>query len=293
MELALLEKVKRLTIVAMFSDDNLLDKLVLKGGNALDIVHKLAERGSVDLDFSIEDQFNPKDLDILVARIEQRLKITFEPEGLIVFDVCFSEEPKKVSTEVADFWGGYRIDFKVISTKSYNKYKNLGRSMSSRAMVVGPGQHKKIKIQISKFEYCARKQRKKLDGYTLYVYTPLMILFEKLRAICQQLPEYQSIVPNPSLTPRARDFFDIYTVLNTCNIDLSSAENQRILEDIFNAKRVPLRYMSLIKFQREFHRPDFHSVIDTVKPSVEIRNFDFYFDYVLEVVKLLEPVWNE
>ena len=34
-----LQKIKRLAIVAMFSDDDLLERLVLKGGNALDLVH--------------------------------------------------------------------------------------------------------------------------------------------------------------------------------------------------------------------------------------------------------------
>lgn len=38
-----LEKIKRLAITAMFSDDELLDKLVLKGGNAMALIHNCVQ----------------------------------------------------------------------------------------------------------------------------------------------------------------------------------------------------------------------------------------------------------
>ena len=37
-DLAVLERVKRLAVMAMFSDDELLDELVLKGGNAMALI---------------------------------------------------------------------------------------------------------------------------------------------------------------------------------------------------------------------------------------------------------------
>ena len=46
-----IEKIKRLAIIAMFSDDDLMERLVLKGGNALDIVYEIGSRASMDLDF--------------------------------------------------------------------------------------------------------------------------------------------------------------------------------------------------------------------------------------------------
>lgn len=39
LDLNFLERIKTLAIVAMFSDDDLMERLVLKGGNALDIVY--------------------------------------------------------------------------------------------------------------------------------------------------------------------------------------------------------------------------------------------------------------
>lgn len=62
MDTEFLRKVKRLVIIAMFSDDDLMDMLVLKGGNALDIIHQIEHRASVDLDFSIERDFRQEDL---------------------------------------------------------------------------------------------------------------------------------------------------------------------------------------------------------------------------------------
>jgi hypothetical protein len=44
---------------------------------------------------------------------------------------------------------------------------------------------------------------------------------------------------------------------------------------------VPLELIGKIQDFREFHRADFQSVKDTIKPGVSLRDFDFYFDYVL------------
>jgi len=53
-----LKEIRRLVIIALFSDDELMEKLVLKGGNALDIVHNIGTRTSVDIDLSIPDDFS-------------------------------------------------------------------------------------------------------------------------------------------------------------------------------------------------------------------------------------------
>jgi predicted nucleotidyltransferase component of viral defense system len=57
MDLELLERLKKLTIIAMVSDDYLMEKLVLKGGNALDLFYGISPRASLDLDFSMPDDF--------------------------------------------------------------------------------------------------------------------------------------------------------------------------------------------------------------------------------------------
>ena len=43
------EEIKRLALIAMFSDDDLMQTLVLKGGNAMDLIYNVGHRASRDL----------------------------------------------------------------------------------------------------------------------------------------------------------------------------------------------------------------------------------------------------
>jgi hypothetical protein len=67
------------------------------------------------------------------------------------------------------------------------------------------------------------------------------------------------------------------------------------LRKVFAAKRVPLRLLGAIGASdaREFHRPDFVSVIDTLKPDAEVQSYDYYHDYLVAKCRALEPLWNE
>jgi len=290
-ELDQLHKIKKLAIIAMFSDDDLMDTLVLKGGNLLDVVYQVASRASVDLDFSMSNEFAPHDWASLGDRVHRRLRETFQPNGYEIFDVKLSERPANVTPDMAGFWGGYRIEFKLITSEAFLR---LGRDVEKarkQAAEVGSGHRKAFKIDISKFEYCDTKQPWNLDDYRIYVYSPAMLLFEKLRAICQQMPEYAKVVSNPTQSPRARDFFDIHTIIEKLHVDVASLEYQELLTHIFAAKRVPLTLLGRIPAYREFHRQDFRSVEDTVMPDVDLRDFDFYFDYVVAAIEPLQPLW--
>jgi len=144
-------------------------------------------------------------------------------------------------------------------------------------------------VDISCHEYCRPKKEYDLDGYTIYVYTPEMIVCEKLRAICQQMPEYAKIVTSPSRSARARDFFDICTLVEHFALDLTSGSNQDLLRRMFEAKRVPLDLLHNMSDHREYHRSDFAAVEATVKPGIRLREFDYYFDYVVTLVRALKP----
>ncbi len=116
-----------------------------------------------------------------------------------------------------------------------------------------------------------------------------MIAIEKLRAICQQMPGY---VPNRTPSARARDFFDIHLIVTETGTNLASGENQELLRHIFAAKEVPIGFLQLIAKEREFHRPDWESVRSSINQE-GLKDFDFYFDFVLEQVALLEALRNE
>ena len=45
--------------------------------------------------------------------------------------------------------------------------------------------------------------------------------------------------------------------------------------------------MKKIKEYRDFHAADFDSLKDTIKAGNKIREFDFYFDYVIKLAENL------
>ncbi len=279
----------------MFSDDDLMETLVLKGGNLLDIVYGVASRASIDLDFSMAGEFTPSQWSGLGERIRRRMRETFRPNGYEVFDIKLTERPAHVTPDMADFWGGYRIEFKVIASEDYVRLGGDIESVRRQATIIGPGERRKFKIDVSKFEYCSPKGPLDFNDYRIYIYSPEMLLFEKLRAICQQMPEYAEVVNSPSRSPRARDFFDIHTILEHFAIALDAPDNHELLRHIFAAKRVPPRLLGRIAEYRDFHREDFTSVQDTVKPDVKLKDFDFYFDYVISAIESseLKTLWEE
>ncbi len=276
-----LESVRRLVIIAMFSDDVLMEKLVLKGGNALDIVHRLGGRTSLDIDLSIEGDF--QNFEEIEMRIFAALRNRFDSEGISVFDEKFIKKPEVVRPGQDPSWGGYAVQFKLIEKV---KQKELGDSIEKlrrNATIVGPQQQRIFTIDISKHEFCGGKLMSEIDDYTIYVYTLPMIAIEKLRAICQQLDEYKL---RGYQSPRARDFYDIHTIATKGGVTLPSSENFTLLRNIFAAKLVPIDFLLKIDGQREFHRQDWASVVNSVQGN--IKSFDFYFDFVIQIVISLQ-----
>jgi hypothetical protein len=56
-DLERLDRFKRLVVVAMFSDQDLTQRFVLKGGNAIDLALQVGTRASLDVDLSMELDF--------------------------------------------------------------------------------------------------------------------------------------------------------------------------------------------------------------------------------------------
>jgi predicted nucleotidyltransferase component of viral defense system len=275
----------------MFSDDELLETLVLKGGNAMALVHRLSARASVDLDFSMSHDF-PDGIERIQERIEKVLTETFRENGFEVFDLKMIEKPKEISEEMADFWGGYGVEFKLITLDLHKQHAHDLSALRRHALSIGQGQ--KFLIDISRFEYTQGKQKADFDGYRIYVYSPEMIVCEKLRAICQQMPAYGPIIKRGRAgSARARDFIDIYILVDALKIDVLSEKVQQILTDMFAIKRVPLAFLGKVCEFRDFHREDFPAVRATMATGVKVQEFDFYFDYALDLIDSLKPLWNK
>jgi predicted nucleotidyltransferase component of viral defense system len=278
-----LNRIKRLALQAVVSDDYLMETLVLKGGNAIDLIYKVAKRASLDLDFSMSGDFDQETLDGLESRISFQLSRTFDGAGFHVFDVSFSERPSKLPDDLRGIWGGYQIQFKVISKETQERLGEDIEAQRRNAIQLGSSVTSKFSIEISRYEQCEPKTAMELDGYTIFVYTPALLVIEKLRAICQQRSDYKSIIHSATSKGRARDFFDICVLLDAFNIDLNSDDNRQLLQDVFTVKKVPLEYLKEIHQDRDFHRLDFPSIQDTVHPETDLRDFDFYFDKVLKI----------
>jgi len=154
------EEIRRHILIALFSDDELMRTLVLKGGNALALVHKVGSRASVDLDFSIEEPF--PDLAGFVSRIFATLKREFEAFGYVVFyEKC--EVKPQVRTRQPEWWGGYIVQFKLVERNFYQQYGHDIDAVRRRAEVVGPQQMRTYTIDISHHEFCeacARNSRR-------------------------------------------------------------------------------------------------------------------------------------
>jgi predicted nucleotidyltransferase component of viral defense system len=287
------KRIRRFAIIAMFSDDDLMNRLVLKGGNALDIAYSMKFRSSIDLDFSMDGEFTPEEMGDIRDRFEKCLHETFVLEGYEVFDVTFKVKPPQVTPDMADFWGGYLVEFKIIEKAKHAELTHDLDSLRKQSAEVDPSSRKKFRIEISKFEYCARKREQDLDHYTIYVYSPEQIVVEKIRSICQQMPEYGKIVKSSSQSPRPRDFCDIYVTIERFKIDLSNDENLDLVRCSFESKRVPLKLISRIMDYRDYHSQAFEGVKDTVYAGTTLKEFDFYFDYVVRECEKLKPLWEE
>lgn len=282
-----LDEIRKLVIISLFTDDYLLSKLVLKGGNALYLIYNIDERSSIDIDLSIESDFKKDELQLVKTILKKNLEDTFIRKNLIVFDFEFQSRPSNLDNEYKKFWGGYRIYFKIIDKDTYKLYEGDLNSIRKDSIVVGPKNIRKFKVEISKYEICKPKNELELDGFTIYVYSPIMIVYEKIRAICQQLEEYSNYV-RTNRTPRARDFYDIHTIIKKIpeiENDLYSMNNLNILREMFEIKRVPINFLNKINLDRDYHRDNFYSVKDTIFKRDEIKDFEYYFDYVENICK--------
>lgn len=126
-------------------------------------------------------------------------------------------------------------------------------------------------------------------GADCFVYTREMIAAEKLRSLCQQMDEYGKRA-NP--TPRARDFYDLHALVTEGGVELSEERMHELVQIVFDTKEVPVRLLSLLHDYGEFHRTDWPAVRNAI-PGDRPDNFEFYFVFVVQEIRKLEPLWVE
>lgn len=280
-----LEEVRRTVLIALFSDDVLMDELVLKGGNALALIYKIGSRASLDLDFSLQKTL--AEVDNAQSRISDALKKEFGSVGYVVFDEYLHVKPAKRREGLPDWWGGYLFEFKLAETALAEKFAGNREGLRRQSAELGPLNKRKFSIDISAHEFCEAKIERDLDDFVIYVYSLEMIVAEKLRAICQQMPAYEF----GNKTARARDFYDIEQIISAEKIDMTSAENLRIVAAIFDAKGVPMSWLNEIKKFKDFHLQDWPAVETSI--SRRPASFEYYFKFVVELAADIETARKE
>lgn len=268
----------------MYADDWLRERLVLKGGNALSLVYKIGDRTSLDLDFSIEGDFD--DVDSVSSKIENALVTTFEQEDIVVFDFILTPKPE---SNTVPWWGGYQAEFKLIPRPVAYEASMRVEDMRRRALTVDPGsQRRKYIIQISKFEYAGAREERNVGGFFVRVYPPVLLSAEKLRALVQQHPEYEPI-PSYAKRSRARDFYDIWAICEHFAIKLDM--HLDTVRAVFDAKGVDLVLLGKLKELKALHMASWADVELAI--SSHIESFDYYFDYVVAIAENLYTQWKE
>ncbi|MFT8666917.1 MAG: nucleotidyl transferase AbiEii/AbiGii toxin family protein [Liquorilactobacillus ghanensis] len=281
------EQIRNTVITSIFSNDILLDKLTLKGGNALDF-QGVTDRASQDIDFAITDGVN-FNREKYGPMIKKSLIDGFAAVGYEVINFKLDVRPQKKSKVIEQYnnendfkdivWEGYYIKFGIIQKEKYeflikNNVKNIGAQAETTW-----GNKKNIEIDLSKGEYTDPREEKELDGYTIYIYTPIMLVYEKMRASCQQLPQYTLGSPKE----RARDLFDIYEIIiQTDNLyeQVLNPENIYILKKMFILKGVSFKLLTKLSSYKEELAKDYkNNVLPQIRSDKNKQDFDFIFSF--------------
>ena len=270
-------EIRRQIVTAIASEDELFELLVLKGGNALDLFYLAGERGSLDLDYSISGDL--ADAGACGHRLLFVLRRHFAGLGFFMFDESFEARPRCTA---APWWGGYEARFKLIAAEKAELLGHALDQLRREALISGTGHRRVFLVQISKHEYCDSATVAEIAGTAVRIYTPLMLAAEKLRAICQQMPEYAQ---RRHPTPRARDFFDICRLLDLMGSRFSPAGLSEVLLPIFAAKNVELSLLLRVREYRAFHEEEWSAVMPAVRG--QIKEFEFYFRRVEELIDAL------
>lgn len=277
------DTIKRTILTAIFSSERLENILTLKGGNALHL-HGLTKRESQDLDFSIKESIRLSEEE--EGKIfERTITESFRRKGYQLLSYKFEDKPRIRNDLTPPFWGGYVITFSIIKEEELQILKGKGiQNFNAYAESMGDGS-KKIQIDLSFEEYTDPRVTTEINGTTIYLYSPLMIIYEKIRASCQQLESYKLT----SDKTRSRDLYDIYSTLtDISNVELReeviNPENFNILMRMFDLKEVPIELIPTVRSIKDRLQADYEqSVLPQIPANTEPPNFEYLFAYNIEL----------
>ena len=132
-----------------------------------------------NLDFSMQSDF--QDFAVYENKIKQTLDKTFNEEGYKIIDFKFKKKPQICGEDLMEFWGGYSIDFKVIDKQTYFTIRVIFQNCVYSQMILIRNTKKILQLILVNLNIVQARNLDYVDGLKIYVYSPEMIIFEKIK----------------------------------------------------------------------------------------------------------------
>lgn len=267
------------TIIAIYRNPAASNQLFLKGGSAMRLFDNLTSRLSIDIDFSVDTAVD--DVSRFFDNMKFKIITRFQDFKYEAIDFNWIRKPNRKRKDKPNWWGGWSFEFKIVSYAHHGKSIEIKRR---NALIPEGANSSKIIVEISEHEYCKNGRTKVVNGVTILGYSRELIVSEKIRAICQQHPEYKFNLNKN----RARDFYDIYELTKDVDDDFTHRCSLHI-NNVFKAKEVPISILKSL-WEEDFidkQRRGFDQVKDTVQGKV--YDFDFYLENLRFLVKEIAP----
>lgn len=290
------KKIRDIMLTSLFSDDTLADNLTLKGAQALTLTSSL-RRTTTDLDLSATFNKSKEELEPLFFRA---LKEGFNEAQYEIVSFKLVYQPRKhnnwyikspIFPHNEIIWGGYQIIFSIVSFEKFDNIR-IKKERQNKKFDAAMIADRSLEIDLSFGEYTETKDEVELDDTIIYVYSPLMSLYEKARASVQQLPDYTLT----SSKTRSRDIYDIYQLVNDKNLNILEhiylPENIEILKKMFSLKGVDLELLTKVK--QNYSEELIEDFEYRVKPQLEyVEQQSSNFEYMLQTVsKIFEKLYQ-
>lgn len=276
-----IEEIIKEVIFTLYHEGVFNNKILIKGGQAIRIKEDIKHRFSVDIDASVEGEIS--DPDIFFIKFKRSLDKQFSKFNIIIIDFKREKKPKNPHPDAPAFWTGWLVTFKLLDKEN----ESLPFEIQSKMAIIPNGTiSPKIIVELSEYEYCGDSEVMKLkidnerDEATVFCYSTEMLVVEKIRAICQQHPDY----PHRKTTAnRARDYYDIVNLIEKKIKEKKYNEFKekctKLIKPIFEAKQVNIELLTKIydpKFLEKM-KSGWGLVLKTT-PNEERKDFDIYVD---------------
>ena len=282
-----IDEIIREILYGLYHDGVFTKDILIKGGQAVRIKEDIKHRFSVDIDASVNGAIpDPSTFFVLFKR---SLDKQFIKSNLVVIDFKQVRKPRNPHLDTPAFWTGWLVTFKLLEKENQKPDKE---KQSRMAIIPDGSASPKITVELSEHEYCGDFKQMKLEiknepeKVSTYWYSTEMLVVEKIRAICQQHPDYPH---RRKPTSRARDFYDIANLIEKKikDKDLSNFKNKcaNLIDPIFKAKQVDKKIIKKI-FEPKFvakMKEGWPLVLETT-PNRGKHEFEIYVDILEEFV---------